>query len=84
MRSSRQSQNVDLASPHRQNEGTDDHHYTDGPGEGRREGCCTDRTYVREPDGRPPYTRFGVTEDAQSQIVPTLIHRSGNPVESTC
>jgi hypothetical protein len=30
MRSSRHPQNVDLASPYRQNEGTDDHHYTDG------------------------------------------------------
>ena len=31
-----------------------------------------------------PYTRFGITDDAQSQIVPTLIRRSGNPVECTC
>ena len=84
MRSSRHPQNVDLASPNRQNEGTDDHHHTDGPGEGGREGSCTARTSVREPDGRPPYTRYGITEDAQSQIVPTLIRKSGNPVESTC
>ena len=31
-----------------------------------------------------PYTRFGITDDAQSQIVPTLIRRIGNTVECTC
>ena len=31
-----------------------------------------------------PYSRFVNTDDAQSQIVPTLIRRIGNTVECTC
>ena len=31
-----------------------------------------------------PYTRFGVTYDLQNRIVPAIVHRSCNPIESTC
>jgi len=31
-----------------------------------------------------PYTRFGVTDDLQSRIVPAIVHRSCNPIESPC
>jgi len=41
------------------------------------------RLYANEMVDKP-YTRFDIIDDAQSQNVPTLIRRSGNPVECTC
>ena len=72
---SRHVQDGDLASVPRRHEGTDHHDPAEKPSKGGHTNPApTGRLYANEMVDKP-YTRFGITDDAESHIVPTLIRQ---------